>query len=96
MMTLGAEPPVPCFFCNNVVITPSSWHGRRLLLPSSPLKPPFWIITSVKCLVVRDRHDKRLHFFFYIPERLSLTKSVVVVFFGTFQPKMAIFCISQK
>ena len=94
-MSLRSEPPIPCFFCNNVVITPNSWHGMSLL-SSSQLKPRFSPLSSISCLIVRDRHDKRLRVFFYISDRLSLTNSVVVVFFVTFKPKMAISRISQK
>ena len=81
---------------NNVVITLTSWRGRVLLRPSAPLTPPFWLTTSVKCPIVRDRHDKRLRFFVNFFDRLSLTKSVVVLFFFYFPAKHGRFCISQK
>ena len=56
--------PLPCFHCNNVVITPNSWHGRVLLFTPSPLKPPFRLFSLISCLVVRDRHDMRLRLFY--------------------------------
>ena len=92
---LGAEPLLPFFHCNNVVISPNSWHGRVLLSTPSPLKPPFSLIPSAKCLIVRDCHDKRLPFYIVIV-RLSFTTFAVVLIFVTFWLKMAVFCISQK
>ena len=59
------EPSLPCFPCNNVVITPNSWHGRVLLLTPSPLKPLSRLSSLISCLIVCDCHDKRLRFFFY-------------------------------
>ena len=91
----GGEPPLPCISCNNVVITPNSWQGRVLLSTPSPLQPPFSPIPSAECLIVLDRHDKRLRFYIVIV-RLSLANLVVVLIFATFWLKMAVFCISQK
>ena len=83
------------FYSNNVVITSNSWHGRVLLSTTSPLKPPFSLIPSAKCLIVRDRHDKRLRFYIVIVQ-LFLTIFAVVLIFVTFWLKMAVFRISQK
>ena len=91
----GAEPPLPCFSCNNVVITPNSWHGRVLLSTSSPLKPPFSLKSSAKCLIVRDRHDKGLRFYIVIV-RLFLTIFAVVLILSLFLVKMAVCRISEK
>ena len=68
-----AEPPFPRFHFKNVVITPNSWHGRLLLLPSAPPKPTFRLLTPISCLIVRDRHDRRLRGFFHFP-RPSITR----------------------
>ena len=91
----GAEPPLACFSCNNVVITRNSWHGSVLLSTTSPLKPPFSLIPSAKCLIERDRHDKRLRFYVVIV-RLFLTIFAVVLILSIFLVKMSVFCISQK
>ena len=90
-----AEPLLPCSCCNNVVITPNSWHRRVLLNIPSPLKPPFSLFSSAKCLIVRDRHDKRLRVFTVLM-RLFFTIFVGVLTFSTFSVKMAVFCISEK
>ena len=90
MLSLGAEPPLPCFSCNNVVITPNSWHGRVLLSTTSPLKPPFSLIPSAKRLIVRDRHDKRLRFYIVIVQ-LFFTIFAVVLILSLFVVKMAVF-----
>ena len=82
-------------YSNNVVITPNSWHGRVLLSTSSPLKPPFSLISSAKCLIVRDRHDKRLRFYIF-SFRLFLTIFAVVLILSLFLGKMAVFRIFEK
>ena len=59
--------------------------ARGVLLSTlSPLKPPFSLIPSAKCLIVRDCQDKRLRFYIVVV-RLSFT------IFVTFWLKMAIF-----
>ena len=88
---MGAKPPIQFFFCNNVVVTPKSWHGRVLFLPSSPVKPPFGLLSPISSIIVRDRHDKTLRIFFYFSDRLSLAISVVVLIFSIFRLNMAVF-----
>ena len=75
---MGAEPPLARSSSNNVVNTSNSWRRRVLLLPSSPLKPPFSLLSPISCLFLRDCHNKRLHVFFYVSDRLSLP--ILVVF----------------
>ena len=91
----GAEPLLPWFPRDKVVITPNSWHGRVLLNIPSPLKPPFPLISFAKCLIVRDRHDKRRHVFIVFV-RLFFTIFAVVLTFSPSSVKMAVFCISEK
>ena len=66
-----------------------------MLSTSSPLKPPFSLIPSAKCLIVRDCHDKRLRFYIVIV-RLFLTIFAVVLILSLFLVKMAVFRISEK
>ena len=93
---MGAEPPIPCSSRNNVVISPTSWQGRVLILPVIPLKPLFFLSSSATRPIVRDSHDKRLVIFF----RFFLTVSHLLIrlfyFFVGFLPNMATFCIFQK
>ena len=91
----GAEPPLPWFSCNNVVITPNSWHGRVMLSNTSPRKPPFSLFSSAKGVIVRDCHDKRLRVFIVLV-RLFFIIFAVVLTFSLFSVKMAVFCISEK
>ena len=92
---LVAEPPLPCFPTDKVVITPKSWHGRVLLSTTSPLEPPFSLILPAKCLIVRDCHNKRLRVFLVFV-RLFFIIIAVVLTFSLFSVKMAVFCISEK
>ena len=62
---------------------------------TSPLKPPFSLIPSAKCLIVRDRHNKRLRFYIVIV-RLFFTIFAVVLSLSLFLVKMAVFRISEK
>ena len=65
-------------------------------LSSFPIEASFPSVVSISCVIVRDRHDKRLRFF-HIFYRLSLAISVVVLFFFlVFSAQNGRFSISQK
>ena len=65
-----------------------------LLFSSSPLKPSFRLLSLISCLIVHDRHDKRLCFF-YIFYQQSLAILAVILFF-CFSAQNGRFSISQK
>ena len=92
-LRFSALPVLTSFF------TLTSWHGRVLRLPSAPLGSLFWLITSVKSLIVRDRHDKRLRFFLstFSTVCLSLNRFFVVFFlYFTKHAEHGRFCFFQK
>ena len=63
--------------------------------PAVLLKPPFFLSASVKCLIVRDCHDKRLRFLSCFSRLVHSNFSLVVLFFS-YSVKMVVFYLSEK